>query len=103
MRKELHKQCVNSEGQDSYIIAISAMLELQEYKKLGALEEVRDAVERQLAKKAILDKPIMILCCPSCGSYLQKVVDDEGSTEGFIPMYCKDCGQKIDADWSEEK
>ena len=33
MRKELHKQCVNSEGQDAYIIAISAMKELQEYKQ----------------------------------------------------------------------
>ena len=32
-------------------IAISAIQELQEYKKLGTLEEVREAVERQHAKK----------------------------------------------------
>lgn len=49
MRKESHKQIVNSEGQDAYIIAISAIQELQEYKQLGTLEEVREAVEKQRA------------------------------------------------------
>lgn len=41
MRKESHRQTVNSEGQDAYIIAISAMQELQEYRRLGTLEELR--------------------------------------------------------------
>lgn len=33
MRKESNNQYINSEGQDAYIIAISAMQELQEYKQ----------------------------------------------------------------------
>ena len=56
MRKEAHRQTVNSEGQDAYIIAISAMLELQEYKKLGTLEEVRETVERQKAKELVREQ-----------------------------------------------
>lgn len=77
-------------------------IELYKYKQLGTLEEIRKSVDKQKAKKPMLDKPLMILVCPSCGNYLQKVVDDECSTKGFIPMYCKDCGQKIDAYWSDK-
>ena len=73
--------------------------ELEQYKKLGTLEEVREAVEKQKAKKPEFDKPLMILGCPSCGYYLQKVIDDD-STEGFIPNYCSNCGQKIDSCWN---
>lgn len=43
MRKELHKQCVNSEGQDAYIIAISAMKEIQAIHNNGiSLERLKD-------------------------------------------------------------
>lgn len=102
MRKEAHRQTVNSEGQDAYIIAISAMLELQEYKKLGALEEVRDAVERQQAKKPVVGADVMVgrddggnpiwetdYVCAECGM-------------GIAPEYvcCPYCETVID--WSEE-
>lgn len=98
MRKEAHRQTVNSEGQDAYIIAISAMLELQEYKKLGALEEVRDAVERQQAKK-----PNKVgtegyrytdtYRCPTC----------DGNFSGTgIADYCYHCGQKLNWEGTEE-
>ena len=85
MRKELHKQCVNSEGQDDYIIAISAMKELREYKKLGTLEEVRDAVERQ---QALEPSPMLgiygkIYECKECGNELE-----------MYSEYCPFCGQK---------
>ena len=102
MRKELHKQCVNSEGQDAYIIAISAMLELQEYKKLGALEEVRDAVERQQAKKPVVGADVMV------GR------DDDGNPIWETDYVCAECGMGIAPeyvccpycetviDWSEE-
>ena len=93
MRKEVHRQTVNSEGQDAYIIAISAMLELQEYKKLGTLEEVRDAVERQQAKQVInisKGKELRFGTCPICNRRISNV---EGGN------YCQNCGQKLN--WSE--
>ena len=101
MMRKCNDACMYGEDKCAYNVAISAMQELEKYKKFGTLEEVREAVEKQKAKKPILDKPLMILECPSCGNYLQKVVDYEGSTDGFIQMYCSNCGQKIDADWTE--
>lgn len=90
MRKELHKQCVNSEGQDAYIIAISAMKELREYKKLGTLEEVREAVEKQKRKKPCASNRCYV--CPHCGLVASIKIKHN---------YCDACGQHID--WSEKE
>lgn len=92
MRKESHRQCVNSEGQDAYIIAISAMQELQEYKQLGTLEEVRETVEKQ--KEEHPQKVLGIFGdeeyeCKNCGSPVD-----------YMDDYCKWCGKA--QDWSEE-
>lgn len=71
--------------------AISAMQELQEYKQLGTLEEVRDAVEKQRAKKP---KNVETegyrytdtYRCPTCG----------GNFSGTgIADYCYHCGQRL--------
>lgn len=76
---------------------ISSMQELKEYKQLGTLEEVREAVEKQKAKKPIEDRDhgiryTEVYRCPSCnGSFLGK---------GFV-KYCFHCGKKID--WSDEE
>lgn len=82
-------------------VSMKALEDVQQYREIGTLEECRVAVEKQKPKKPIYDKPIGVLECPCCGNYLQKVVDDEGSTDGFIPNHCSNCGQKIDTDWSE--
>lgn len=71
--------------------------ELDTYKQLGTLEEVREAVEKQRAKRP----KTKMLCediewwCPNCGEshivmYAKKGFD-----------YCPYCGQRID--WSEEE
>lgn len=71
--------------------AISAMQELQEYKQLGTLEEVREAVEKQRAKKP---KNVETegyrytdtYRCPTCG----------GNFSGTgIADYCYHCGQRL--------
>lgn len=72
-------------------IAISAMQELQEYKKLGTLEEVQDAVERQ---KALEPSPMLgiygkIYECKECGNELEMYIE-----------YCPFCGQK--QKWGEK-
>lgn len=77
-------------------VAIQSMEKLQEYEKLGTLEEVREAVEKQIPKKP----KTKILCrdikwwCPNCGENHVLMY----AKKGF--KYCHNCGQKLD--WSEE-
>lgn len=79
--------------------------ELDAYKQLGTLEEVREAVDKQNAKKPdyegdgyapdgsfIWDTWV----CPRCETKYEVDYDDYD--------YCPNCGQRIDLseDWSEE-
>ena len=67
--------------------AIQALKENQEYKHLGTLEEVREAVERQQAKKPSLMLGIYgrVYECKECGNELE-----------MYSKYCPFCGQKQD-------
>lgn len=82
--------------------AIQALKENQEYKKLGTLEEVREAVEKQRTKKPTYDGDGYApdgtfvwdeWICPKCGNIYEVDYDDYD--------YCPKCGQHID--WSEEE
>ena len=78
--------------------------ELQQYKQLGTLKEVREAVERKKPKTPTYDGDGYAdgtfvwdeWICPRCGTRYDFEYDDYD--------YCPNCGQKIDlhADWSEE-
>ena len=75
--------------------AISALKEVQQYRKIGTVEECREAVEKQKAKKCIKDS-----CpdhthykCPSCGKIQKTKYDD--STFGCILNNCSNCGQAL--------
>ena len=70
--------------------AISAMKELQQYEKLGTLEEVREAVEKQKRKKPRATTNRCYVC-PHCGLVTSIKIKHN---------YCDACGQHID--WSEE-
>ena len=74
-------------------VATLAMQELQEYKKLGTLEEVREAVERKQEKQVInisKGKELRFITCPICSRRISNV---EGGN------YCQTCGQNLN--WSE--
>ncbi len=96
--------------------------ELEEYKRLGDLEEVREAVERQRPRKAILKngKSGMFVdyadghgeykvtkwqdwCCPVCGWFVGQRYNtlQSKSHDQRKSKYCNECGTKID--WSEEE
>ena len=69
-------------------IAISAMQELMEYKELGTLEEVREAVEKQKEERP--QKVLGIFGgeeyeCRGCGKTVE-----------YMDEYCRFCGQKQD-------
>ena len=69
--------------------------ELEKYREIGTVEECREAVEKQKAKKCIKDS-----CpdhthykCPSCGKIQKTKYDD--STFGCILNNCSNCGQAL--------
>lgn len=82
-------------GAELIKIAID-LKQLNEYKKIGTPEEVRDAVEKQRAKRA----KIKMLCrdieywCPNCRESHIVMHSKKGLD------YCHHCGQKLD--WSNK-
>ena len=90
---------------EACLLACEAMDELQEYKKLGSLEEIREAAEKQKPKKPMRgaekswghEKEAHV--CPTCDYYLpQTYFIGEGNRK---ITYCDNCGQAID--WSEDE
>lgn len=82
----------NDTEQLVYEETISVLEEIQKYRALGTVEELREAIEKQRAKKGISKKGFAIIHNerPTCGYNLF----------GNIPSaYCPNCGQYID--WSE--
>lgn len=78
-----------------YEMAIKALEEVQRYRQIGTVEECREAVEKQTAKKVKSISPVkdgdsyvgLIGRCPCCGDILEEDT-----------VYC-DCGQRLD--WGE--
>lgn len=89
---DFRKQVVEHINYDAYM---SLQSELEEYREIGTLEEVREAVEKQRAKKPNNVETegyryTDTYRCQTCG----------GNFSGTgIADYCYHCGQRID--WSE--
>lgn len=82
--------------------------QLEEYEKIGDLEDVRQAVDKQKFKKPYISevdsglfdcdtymKTVDVYKCPACDSFLS-IVNEEEYTQ-----HCPKCGQKLD--WSDEE
>lgn len=74
--------------EEALSVGVNALEEIQQYRAIGTVSELRELKEKATAKKPI-DR-IMFEECPNCGA-----VDIANC--GF----CPECGQKLD--WSEEK
>lgn len=79
-------------------VAISTLKEIQQYREIGTVEEWREAVEKQKAKKCVIDS-----CpdhthykCPSCGKIHLSRYKHGCPNLGRIPRFCEYCGQAID-------
>lgn len=89
--------------QEACDIAIKALEEVQEYRKLGTLAKVEEAIEKNKPKNpdyegdGYSDGEIVYdtWICPNCG------VKYEVDYEEYD--YCPDCGQKIDWSVNDEK
>lgn len=63
---------------------------ISDYEAIGTVEECREAVEKQKLKKPVKDK-YNHNCCPNCGW----IVSGEGGYgEEFCP-HCENCGQAL--------
>ena len=81
----------------AYGMAMDSLEEIQQYRAIGTVEECREAVEKQKAKKPRLNyKPKFFgratYTCPRCGNCCL----EEFANERQNNRYCWDCGQKID-------
>ena len=86
-------------GCNDYVqnIPMDDLIELQEYRKIGTVEECREAVEKQKAKKPVPDENAYTIdgitmydtwYCPNCGHQYEKYYEEY--------KCCPECGQKID-------
>lgn len=75
---------------EALAMAIEALEEVQKYREIGTVEECREAVEKQKAKKPLGGADINgneYMICRECSAIVE---DGE-----WRAMYCPDCGQAI--------
>lgn len=96
---EVHKL---REPQAAYItealnMAMTTLKEIQQYREIGTVEECREAVEKQKAKKCDIDS-----CpdhthykCPLCGQIELSVYKHGFPRLGRIKKHCENCGQAL--------
>lgn len=65
---------------------------LVQYRAIGTVEECREAMERQTAKKPIMYKDTNRADCPICGATVRGI-------KGPFGDWCSKCGQELD--WFE--
>lgn len=81
---------------ETFDMAIKALEEIQQYRAIGTVEECREAVEKQKAKKptyegdGYADGELVYdtWICPNCEEHYETDYDDY--------IYCPNCGQAID-------
>lgn len=96
---DIYGNC-HTDCKDVAVVAIKALEEVQQYRKIGTVEECRGAVEKQKPKKPRLNyKPKFFgketYTCPRCGNCCL----EEFANERQNNRYCWDCGQAIQ--WDE--
>ena len=81
---------------------IQALEELEQYRALGTVEELKEAREKQVAKKPI-EYEDKYYACPRCEGTVMYKWDEYPTklkSKKYGLPYCLGCGQKLD--WSEE-
>ena len=80
------------------IDAVAEMLrveeELQQYKAIGTVEELKELKEKKIAEKPIIKSMWSVAKCPCCGADLGEYVNWESL------KFC-DCGQRLNWEDSE--
>ena len=87
----------HTDCKDVAVVAIKALEEVQQYHKIGTVEECREAVAKQTQKKcAIVSCPDHThYKCPSCGQIELSIYKHGFPRLGRITKYCENCGQAL--------
>ena len=84
---------------DAVIEAIGCMEEVEQYRALGTVEELKEAREKQVAKKPNIQKTDdkALFKCPCCDNVLlEEFYGVVTLRHGQITKHCEKCGQAID-------
>ena len=81
-------------------MAITALKEIQQYREIGTVEECREAVEKQKAKKIII-RDWSPTKCPTCSHELSTSLGDGYYKYPTFLERCPNCGQAIS--WEESE
>lgn len=98
---DIYGNC-HTDCKDVAVVAISALKEIQQYREIGTVEECREAVEKQKAKKRIYPKTALERYhhapeCPNCKRELKPQICGYTLSQAIgIYSYCPWCGQAID-------
>ena len=121
-----------SMGEEVINMAIQALEEVEQYKALGTVEELKEAREKQVAKKPIVKAEkevptthnlgrLLEICCPVCGKRIFAIYETDLKRGGGVTREAKGCSRCLqaidftgyyytpkldksdeDIDWSEE-
>lgn len=94
--------CLYGENNCAYKKAISALEEIQQYRKIGTVKECKEAMERQKLKHVNIEdwSPAR---CPSCDYELSTSLGDGYYRHPIFLERCPKCGQKIQWDENSEE
>lgn len=95
--EETHERYIDRHK--AFDMAIKALEEIQQYRALGTVEELRVARDKQVAKEHYhtridrIDDCVRVSICPVCLGVIYTYQEE-------YPKYCSNCGQKLD--WGNE-
>ena len=86
---DFHKSSL-LERKEALHMGIQSMREVEQYRALGTVEELKEAREKQVAKKWVECPYADLIMCPSCNAEFSTI---DNCTEQF--EYCPKCGKRL--------
>ncbi len=105
---DIYGNC-HTDCKDAAVVAIKALKEIQQYRAIGTVEECREAVEKQKAKKRIYPKTALERYyhapeCPNCKRELKPRICGYTLSQAIgIYSYCPWCGQNLEGGEESEE
>ena len=72
-------------------MCIEALVQVEQYRALGTVEELKEAREKQISDKWIECPYADLIMCPSCNAEFSTI---DNCTEQF--EYCPKCGKRLE-------
>lgn len=88
-REEIHERYIDRHK--AFDMAIQALEEVEQYRALGTVEELKEAREKQASEKWVECPYEDLIMCPSCNAEFSTI---DNCTEQFD--YCPKCGKRLE-------